>query len=145
MDDAHIWTSGRGVADRGAPGGCLRTHRRGRVEGRWRPRTRGILRRSISGFAAGARSQLDPRGANAIARLTKSDVEVLLADYDIEPVEAVATALRIVLGRPEAAWPELIAAAQFPDTRAAALLIGEERALDALAAELNELRSLATD
>lgn len=66
-----------------------------------------------------------------------------MATYDAEPVEALAAALRTVLERPEAAWPELIAAAQIPDTRAAALLIGEERALDALAAELNELRGLA--
>jgi hypothetical protein len=47
-----------------------------------------------------------------------------------------------VLVRPDAAWPELVAAAQLADTRAAALLVGEQRALDDLAAELNELRDL---
>ncbi len=77
--------------------------------------------------------------------MTKRNVEALLQDYDTTPVEALSGALRIVLGRPGAAWPELIAAAQFPDTRTAALLLGEERALDALASELNELRGLATD
>ena len=51
-------------------------------------------------------------------------------------------ALRVVLGRPANTWPELVAAAGFDDTRRAALLIGEERALDTLAAELNEHRTL---
>jgi hypothetical protein len=53
--------------------------------------------------------------------------------------------LRIVLDRRSATWPELVAALAplgFDDTRRAALLIGEERALDALAAELNERRTL---
>lgn len=35
-----------------------------------------------------------------------------------------------------------VAAAQFTDTRAAALLTGDQRTLDALAAELNDLRTL---
>jgi hypothetical protein len=47
-----------------------------------------------------------------------------------------------VLDRPDATWPELVAAAGFPDTRAAALLVGEEGALDRLAAELNEVRTV---
>lgn len=87
---------------------------------------------------------MDARGAHSIARLTKRDVENLLADYDSDPIGALTAALRIVLVRPGDDWPELVAAAQFTDTRAAALLLGEERSLDALAAELNELRELAT-
>ncbi|CAB4881575.1 unannotated protein [freshwater metagenome] len=67
---------------------------------------------------------------------------MLLARYDQAPVAALTTALRRVLGRPDAAWPELLAAARFTDTRTAALLVGDERALDALAAELNEIRTL---
>lgn len=51
--------------------------------------------------------------------------------------------MRRVLDRPDAAWPDLLLAAGFTDTRRAALLVGEERALDALAAELNELRGLS--
>jgi hypothetical protein len=79
----------------------------------------------------------------AIARLRKRHVESLLAGYDDDPVAALTGALRIVLERPDATWPELVAAAGFPDTRTAALLVGEEGALDALASELNELRDLS--
>jgi hypothetical protein len=48
-----------------------------------------------------------------------------------------------VLDRPDGTWPDLIALAPFPETRRAALLLGEEGALDDLAAELNELRDVA--
>lgn len=82
-------------------------------------------------------------GAHAIARLKKRDAEALLAAYDAGPVDALTTAMRIVLDRPDSAWPELVAAAGFSDTRAAALLVGDEQSLDALAAELNERRGLA--
>ena len=82
------------------------------------------------------------RGARPVARLTKRAVEELLVAYDADPVGALTVALRTVLDRPGAAWPELVAAGGFADTRRAALLLGEERALDALAAELNERRSL---
>ena len=77
-----------------------------------------------------------------MGRLTKRAVEELLAGYDADPVGALTVALRRVVERPEATWPELVAAAGFDDTRRAALLIGEERALDTLAAELNERRTL---
>jgi hypothetical protein len=83
------------------------------------------------------------RGANAIARLKKRDVEALLIRYDQDPIAALTTALRIVLERPDGLWPDLIAAAPFSETRRAAVLLGEEGALDDLAAELNELRDLA--
>jgi hypothetical protein len=85
---------------------------------------------------------LDARGARAIARLTKREVEVLLRDFDADPISALTVALRVILDRPGAEWPELVAAAQLSDTRAAALLTGEQRTLDGLAAELNELRTL---
>jgi hypothetical protein len=48
-----------------------------------------------------------------------------------------------VLGRTDAGWPELVNASGFSDARAAALLLGEQGALDDLAAELNELRTLS--
>ena len=62
--------------------------------------------------------------------------------FDFDPIGALSTALRKVLDRPGAQWPELVAAAAFTDTRAAALLRGERRSLDELASELNELRSV---
>lgn len=75
-------------------------------------------------------------------RLTKRDVETLLAGYDADPVEALTVALRRVVDQPDATWPDLLAAAPLTDTRRAALLLGEQGALDELAAELNELRTL---
>ena len=57
-------------------------------------------------------------------------------------MQALTVALRRVLVLPDATWPELLTASALPDTRVAALLVGEERALDELAAQLNELRSL---
>jgi hypothetical protein len=82
------------------------------------------------------------RGADAITRLTKRDVEALLTAYDADPVAALTVALRRLLDRDDASWPELVGAAPLTDTRRAALLVGEQRALDGLAAELNEARSL---
>lgn len=55
---------------------------------------------------------------------------------------ALTAALRVVLDRPDGTWAELIAAAGFTQTVTAALLVGEPVALDTLAAELNELRTL---
>jgi hypothetical protein len=66
----------------------------------------------------------------------------LLAGYDDDPVAALTAALRIVLEQPDGTWPELVGRAGLADTQAAALLVGEEGALDALARMLNELREL---
>ena len=75
--------------------------------------------------------------------MTKRNVEALLGSYDDGPVAALTAALRIVLERADDSWPELVRAAGFTDTRAAALLLGEQTALDDLARDLNELRTLA--
>ena len=66
----------------------------------------------------------------------------MLAGYDDDPVSMLASALRIVLDRPDATWPELVGHLPFTDTRRTALLLGEERSLDALVAELNEGRDI---
>ena len=75
-------------------------------------------------------------------RLGKIQVERMLGVYDDDPVAALADALRIVLGAPGASWDELIARAPIAVDRRAALLRHDQRALDALAAELNEVRTL---
>ena len=75
--------------------------------------------------------------------MTKRDVEALLGSYDDDPIAALTTALRLVLERNDDSWPALVQAAGFTETRAAALLVGEPIALDDLARELNELRTLA--
>ena len=77
------------------------------------------------------------------AMLRKRDVEALLACFDDDPVGALTVALRRVLGRPGATWLELLEAAPVSSDRRQALAAADQDALDALARELNELRTLA--
>ena len=103
--------------------------------------------------------------SRAVRRLTKRDVEALLERYDDDPIGALSTALRRVLGdgsddrgHPSGVtdasgaggvtddvtgWARLVRSAGFDPERTAALVAGDQAALDALAAELNELRTLA--
>ena len=75
-------------------------------------------------------------------RLTKRDVETLLQSYDHDPVGALTTSLRIVLNRPDDGFDELIAQTGLADERRQRLLERHPDALDELAAELNERRTL---
>jgi hypothetical protein len=77
-----------------------------------------------------------------VRRLTKRDVETLLQEFDHDPVGALTTSLRIVLDRPHAEFDELIAQADLADQRRQRLLQRHPEALDELAAELNERRTL---
>ena len=74
--------------------------------------------------------------------LTKRDVEMLLQAFDNDPVGALTTSLRIVLDRPNDDFDELIARAELTDQRRQRLLQRHSDALDELAAELNERRTL---
>lgn len=78
----------------------------------------------------------------ASRRLTKAEVVALLESYDAGPIPALTAALASLLDRPGEQWPALVAAAPFSPARRAALLREEPDALDALAAELNEVRRL---
>ena len=75
-------------------------------------------------------------------RLTKRAVETLLQDFDDDPVGALTTALRIVLDRPDDDFDALIAHADLDEQRRQHLLRRDWDALDELAAELNERRTL---
>ena len=75
-------------------------------------------------------------------RLSKFDVEVLLDDYDRDPIAALSRALAKVLDRPVEPWADLVAAAPLDSDRRQALLALEQTALDNLLRELNEQRSL---
>lgn len=89
---------------------------------------------------------LDQRNAwhtSHVAGLRKRDVETLLADYDRDPVAAITVAMRKVLGQPDADYTTLVRMAPFDDERRARLLAIEVDSLDALARELNEVRTLA--
>jgi hypothetical protein len=77
-----------------------------------------------------------------VTRLRKHDVERLLASYDTDPVGSLTDALRIVLDRPGDGWASLLAASGLSAERVALLRTGNQAAMDELATELNELRSL---
>ena len=82
-------------------------------------------------------------GRLAASRRRKVDVEQLLAGYDIGPVAARTTALRVVLDQPSGDWTALLKAAGFSCARRIRLQGNDPAALDELAAELNELRAVA--
>lgn len=79
-------------------------------------------------------------------RLSKRDVETLLGTYDHDPVAALETALRLLSDRPDAHFDELLQhladRGRLTPTRVAGLVRREVDVLDALAAELNETRTL---
>ena len=83
------------------------------------------------------RRTTDPAGR----RLTKAEVETLFERYDDDPSGALAEALRVVLGRPAAPWPDLLDDDRLAERRTG-LERGEIAELDRLARDLNELRQL---
>ena len=76
--------------------------------------------------------------------LDKRQVERLLATYDDDPEGALAEALGHVVGRPGSTFDELVVAAPMADDRRAALLLRDVAAMDSLARELNETRTVAS-
>lgn len=88
-------------------------------------------------------SPLDPLAHfSAVSTLRKRDVEALLGSYDSDPVGALAIAMQRVLDLPGEVFPALVRAAGFPAERQRRLLDHDVRALDELARELNETRTL---
>lgn len=77
-----------------------------------------------------------------MAVLRKRDVERMLDTYDDDPVGALTAALRVVLDAPGLDWNALVEAADLDATRRTHLLAGDPGALDGLARELNETRTL---
>jgi hypothetical protein len=77
-----------------------------------------------------------------VRRLTKREVETLLREFDHDPVGALTTSLRIVLDRPDDNFDQLISHADLAGQRRQRLLERRADALDELAAELNERRTL---
>lgn len=83
-------------------------------------------------FAAKARAKV----------LSKRDVELMLRDYERDPLAALLTALRIVLGRPFATWQTAVIECCADHQRLRLLLNFDQGALDELARELNETRMI---
>ena len=119
---------------------CATRHCRGRVASTdWqRP---DLQERYAGWFAPHVQRAID---ASRLARpLTKRDVENLLTDFDPHPIETLTASLRVVLGRPSATWEHLVM--YLPPDRREALERGDEKALDLLAAEMNETRTVSRD
>ena len=74
--------------------------------------------------------------------LAKRHVERLIAAYDEDPERALTEALRVVLGHPDLGFDGLVERAGLPPQRAARLRARRVDALDELARELNESRTL---
>ena len=79
---------------------------------------------------------------NRRRRLTKLDVELMLATYADDPVEALSRALSILVGREGLGFDQLLVEAGLSEARTAMLMAREQRSLDELLAELNERRTL---
>jgi hypothetical protein len=79
---------------------------------------------------------------NRRRRLAKRDVELMLATYDEDPIDALSRALSILIGREGLGFDQLLVEAGLSEARTALLMGREQRALDELLAELNERRTL---
>lgn len=77
--------------------------------------------------------------------LRKADVERMFAAYDDDPVAALTDAMRLVLDAPHLGWTALVKAADFTCARRIRLQACEPAALDELARELNETRTVTSD
>lgn len=74
--------------------------------------------------------------------LAKRDVERLLAEFDNDAVGALRDALAIVLDLPGASFESLLDASSLEPSRRERLRARDAAALDELAAELNERRTI---
>jgi len=79
------------------------------------------------------------------APLGKRHVEALLATYDDDPVAALTVALRQWRDEPTASFDDLVRGLGLSAPRTASLLARDVDALDALARELNEERTIRSD
>ena len=75
--------------------------------------------------------------------LKKRDVERLHVAYERDPEAALTAALRIVLDRPDLDFTALVKLAGFTCDRRIRLQAKDQRALDELFTELNELRGVS--
>ena len=75
--------------------------------------------------------------------LKKRDVERMHVAYERDPEAALTAALRIVLDRPDLDFTALVKLAGFTCDRRIRLQAKDERALDELFTELNELRGVS--
>jgi hypothetical protein len=82
------------------------------------------------------------QSAQLARALTKRDVEDLMSNYDGDPQQALARALRIVTGMPNASWKTLIDLSITDEQQSKLLQKLDQKSLDQLAQQLNERRTL---
>lgn len=75
-------------------------------------------------------------------KLSKRDVEALLAEYDKDPVSSLLAALQLLLPESPSNWEEAINALSIDDATKRHLLDHSIDALDSLVKQLVETRSL---
>lgn len=75
-------------------------------------------------------------------KLSKRDVEALLAEYDSSPTDALLCALKILLPQRPSTWNEAVGLLDIDDATKTALRNENTSALDALVKQFVETRSL---
>ena len=75
-------------------------------------------------------------------KLSKRDVEALLAEYDKDPVSSLLSALQLLLPERPSNWEEAISALSIDDAKKQELRSHSIDALDSLVKQLVETRSL---
>ena len=119
---------------------CGATTCRGRVTSRdWRDTT---LQNRYEGFLS---PYIDREiMASQLARpLKKHEVESMMSTYDIDPISALTSALRIATGHRRATWEHLVTL--LPIRLRTKMLDADAAAMDLLLTELNETRTVSRD
>jgi len=75
-------------------------------------------------------------------KLSKRDIEALLGQYDNDPVDALHTALRILIPMCPDDWNTTVALLSVSEEQKTALCAGKIEALDSLVKQLVETRGL---
>lgn len=88
------------------------------------------------------RAELEPPSLIAMRKLSKRDVEALLAEYDNSPTESLLIALRILFPQQPSTWDEAVSLLDVDDTTKTALRNADTQALDALVKQFVETRAL---
>ena len=118
---------------------CGSDNCRGRVSGNdWRlPDLQSRYQNMFSPYV-----QRKIQSAQLARALTKRDVEDLMSNYDDDPQQALARAIRIVTGMPNASWKTLIDLSITDEQQSKLLQKLDQQSLDQLAQQLNERRTL---
>lgn len=119
---------------------CGTSSCRGRVSGRdWQ---NPILQARYDGYFSPYIAR-EIRASRIARTLKKSEVEALMSAYDSDPVGALTSALRVVTGHDHATWEHIVSL--LPERQRLQLIEAETSAMDLLAAELNETRTVFRD